>query len=140
MIREVDLVVISDTHLGTFGCHAAELLSYFNTIDPKILVLNGDIIDIWQFSKRYWPATHPAVLKKIMDFIHKGTRVYYLTGNHDDALRKFSEFEIGNIKLCDKLVLDLDGKKHGFFTETFLMFPLTTPSGLPDLAPSDTTF
>jgi UDP-2,3-diacylglucosamine pyrophosphatase LpxH len=115
VIREVDLVIISDTHLGTFGCHAAELLSYLNTIEPKILVLNGDIIDIWQFSKRYWPATHSAVLKKIMDFIHKGTRVYYLTGNHDDALRKFSEFEIGNFKLCDKLVLDLDGKKAWIF-------------------------
>ncbi|MCX8080234.1 MAG: UDP-2,3-diacylglucosamine diphosphatase [Bacteroidia bacterium] len=115
MLREVDLVVISDIHLGTFGCHAGELLSYLNTIQPGVLVLNGDIIDIWQFSKRYWPASHSAVLKKIMDFIHKGTKVYYLTGNHDDALRKFSDFEIGNFKLADKLVLELDGKKAWIF-------------------------
>ena len=55
--REVDIVVISDVHLGTYGCHAKELLQYLKTIRPKALVLNGDIIDIWQFSKRYWPAT-----------------------------------------------------------------------------------
>lgn len=113
--RYVDIVVISDTHLGTIGCHAAEILEYLNSINPRILVLNGDIIDIWQFSKRYWPQSHSAVIQKIIQFINEGTEVYYLTGNHDDALRKFSEFEIGNFKLCDKLVLEIDNKKAWIF-------------------------
>ena len=43
--RSIDLVVISDTHLGTYDCHAKELLEYLNSIQPKILILNGDIID-----------------------------------------------------------------------------------------------
>ena len=113
--REVDLVVISDVHLGTYGCHAKELLNYLKSIKPKAIVLNGDIIDIWQFSKRYWPDSHMKVLKKIMSYISKGTPVYYLTGNHDDMLRKFSDFEIGSFKLLDKLVLELDGEKAWIF-------------------------
>ena len=43
--RVVELVVISDVHLGTSGCQAAELLKYLKTIKPKTLILNGDIVD-----------------------------------------------------------------------------------------------
>jgi hypothetical protein len=43
--RSVDIVVISDTHLGTYDCHAKELFAYLDSIQPKMLVLNGDIID-----------------------------------------------------------------------------------------------
>ena len=43
--RFIDLVVISDTHLGTYDCHAKEFFEYLDTIHPKILILNGDIID-----------------------------------------------------------------------------------------------
>lgn len=108
-------MVISDVHLGTFGCHAKELVQYLSSIKPKILVLNGDIIDIWQFRKSYFPATHLKVLKKIISLSTKGTQVYYITGNHDEFLRKFSDVHIGNISLIDKLVLELDGKKAWLF-------------------------
>jgi UDP-2,3-diacylglucosamine pyrophosphatase LpxH len=102
-------------HLGTYGCHAKELLSYLNSIEPKKLILNGDIIDIWQFSKRYFPATHMKVIKKIMDMAASGVEVIYITGNHDEMLRKFSNISIGNISIVDKLVLELDNKKAWIF-------------------------
>ncbi|MCG2611579.1 UDP-2,3-diacylglucosamine diphosphatase [Flavobacterium sp. SM15] len=113
--RALDLVVISDVHLGTYGCHADELLEYLKSIKPKILILNGDIIDIWQFRKSYFPKSHLKVIKKILDFTSKGTRVYYITGNHDEMLRKFSETKMGNFSILDKLVLELDEKKAWFF-------------------------
>ncbi len=113
--RRVDLVVISDVHLGTYGCHAKELLNYLNSIKPRTLILNGDIIDIWQFSKSYFPKTHLKVIKKLLDFASKGTRVYYITGNHDEMLRKFSDTHMGNFSIVDKVVLDIDGKKAWFF-------------------------
>jgi len=113
--RTVELVVISDVHLGTYGCHAKELLNYLNTIKPKTLILNGDIIDIWQFRKRYFPKSHLKILKKIISFASKGTEVIYITGNHDEMLRKFSDTEMGNFKLVDKIVLELDHKKAWFF-------------------------
>ncbi len=113
--RKVEIVVISDVHLGTFGCHADQLLTYLNSISPKKLILNGDIIDIWQFKKRYFPKSHLRVIKKIMDMAADGTEVVYITGNHDELLRKFSDLTIGNISIVDKLVLDLDGKKAWIF-------------------------
>ena len=113
--RKIEIAVISDVHLGTYGCHAKHLLSYLNSIEPKKLILNGDIVDIWQFSKRYFPKSHLKVIKKIMDFASEGVEVIYITGNHDEMLRKFSETTIGNISIVDKLVLNLDGKKAWFF-------------------------
>ncbi|KAA2244472.1 UDP-2,3-diacylglucosamine diphosphatase [Chitinophaga agrisoli] len=113
--RPLDIVVISDVHLGIYGCHAKELVQYLDSIDPKILVLNGDIIDIWQFSKRYFPKAHTKVIRRILKMIGKGTDVYYLTGNHDEALRKYAGFELGNFTIDNKLILEVDGKSHWFF-------------------------
>ena len=109
------MAVISDVHLGTYGCHADELITYLNSIQPKKLILNGDIIDIWQFNKRYFPPSHLKVLRKIIGMASKGTEVYYITGNHDEMLRKFSDTSMGNFKVVDKLVLNLDGKKAWIF-------------------------
>jgi len=113
--RKVEVAVISDVHLGTYGCHAKQLITYLNSIEPKHLILNGDIVDIWQFSKRYFPKSHLKVIKKIMNFATEGTKVTYITGNHDEMLRKFSDTTIGNISIVNKKVLDLDGKKAWFF-------------------------
>lgn len=113
--RKIEIAVISDVHLGTYGCHAKHLLTYLNSIEPKKLILNGDIIDIWQFSKRYFPKPHLKVIKKIMDMASDGTEIIYITGNHDEMLRKFSGTTIGKISIVDKLVLELDNKKAWFF-------------------------
>ena len=113
--RKIELAVISDVHLGTYGCHADELIAYLNSIQPKKLVLNGDIIDIWQFKKRYFPPSHLKVLKKLIGMASKGTEVFYITGNHDEMLRKFTPTSMGNFKILNKLVLNLDGKKAWIF-------------------------
>lgn len=113
--REIEVLVISDVHLGTYGCHAKELLKYLKSINPKIVILNGDIIDIWQFSKNYWPEAHMKVVRKIMKFIADGTPVYYLTGNHDEMLRKFTDISFGSFHLANKLVLNLGNQKAWIF-------------------------
>ena len=113
--RPLDIAVISDVHLGTYGCHADELLTYLNSITPKTLILNGDIIDIWQFNKRYFPKSHLKIIKKIINMASKGTEVIYITGNHDELLRRFSDTKMGNFSIVDKLILDLNGQKAWFF-------------------------
>src|SRR4051812_19117224 len=113
--REVDIVVISDVHLGTYGCHAKELLQYLKSISPKTLILNGDIIDIWQFSKRYWPAAHMEVVKHITGLIAQNVPVYYIPGNHDEMLRKFRDFQLGSLKIVNKLSLKIDNAKVWIF-------------------------
>jgi UDP-2,3-diacylglucosamine pyrophosphatase LpxH len=118
--RPVDLVVISDVHLGTYGCHAKELSSYLKSIEPKLLVLNGDIIDIWQFNKRYWPKSHMKVIKQITSLMSKGTEVKYVTGNHDEMLRKFAGFEMSSFSIVNKLRLPLeDGDAWIFHGDVF---------------------
>jgi UDP-2,3-diacylglucosamine pyrophosphatase LpxH len=105
--RRVQVAVISDVHLGTYGCHAHELLRYLKSIRPQVLVLNGDIVDIWQFSKNYWPPAHMRVVRYLAGLAAKGTRIHYLTGNHDELLRKFAGLQLGHFSLDNKLVLDL---------------------------------
>jgi len=113
--RYVDVVVMSDLHLGTYGCHANEIVNYLKSITPRILVLNGDIIDGWQFNKRYFPVTHIQVIKEIMSLLSKGTRVIYITGNHDEMLRRYSDIEMGNFQLTDKMVMEINGKMTWIF-------------------------
>jgi UDP-2,3-diacylglucosamine pyrophosphatase LpxH len=113
--RPVDLVVLSDIHLGTYGCHAEELLRYLKSIKPKKIILNGDIIDMWQFSKRYWPKSHMQVVKHITSLLTKNTRIIYLPGNHDEMLRKFAGFRLGAFSIDNKALLSLNGKKAWIF-------------------------
>lgn len=113
--RPVDVVVMSDMHLGTYGCHAQEIVNYLKSIQPQILVLNGDVIDGWQFSKRYFPVSHMQVIKEIMSLLGKGTRVIYITGNHDEVMRRYSDIQIGNFQLTDKMVMEINGKMTWIF-------------------------
>jgi UDP-2,3-diacylglucosamine pyrophosphatase LpxH len=115
MKRKVEIVVLSDIHLGTYGCHAAELNNYLKSVNPRTLVLNGDIFDIWNFKKSYFPKEHLDVVRRIIKLAVNGTKVYYLTGNHDDMLRKFGEFSLGIIHLRNKLLFQVDGQKHWIF-------------------------
>ena len=113
--RKIDILVLSDIHLGTYGCHAKELLCYLKSIKPKTVILNGDIIDIWQFSKRYWPKSHMKVIKHLMHWMSKGVKIYYVTGNHDEMLRKFVGFKMGSFKIVNKVILELDNNKTAWF-------------------------
>lgn len=130
--RSVDVVVLSDVHLGTYGCRARELVNYLRSITPSILILNGDIIDGWQFSKRYFPASHMHVIREIMNMLGTGTRVFYITGNHDEILRRYADFQVGNFMLTDKLVLEIDNKMTWIFHGD--VFDNTTKGGARILA------
>ena len=113
MKRHVEILVLSDLHLGTFGCRAEELLDYLRGISPRMVILNGDIIDIWAFKKSYFPGSHMRVVQKLIKW--SATRpTYYLTGNHDEALRRYSPARLGHLHLVDQLNLRLDGRSHWF--------------------------
>ncbi len=113
--RKIEVVVISDVHLGTPKCHADELLNYLNSIQPKTLILNGDILDTWKKNEEYFPSSHIKVIRKILGMSTKGTKVYYIIGNHDQNLRKFNQKLTQSLQICNKLILNLNGKKAWFF-------------------------
>jgi UDP-2,3-diacylglucosamine pyrophosphatase LpxH len=130
--RAVDVAVLSDLHLGTYGSQAAGIVGYLRSITPQLLILNGDIIDIWQFNKHYFPAAHLEVIREILNLLSNGTRVIYITGNHDEALRRYSGISLGNFQITDKLLLEINGQLTWIFHGD--VFDNTTRGGAKILA------
>ncbi len=114
-IRDVEVAVISDLHLATHACKPKKVLKYLKSIRPNILILNGDIIDSWRFSRNYFPKNHLKIIRQIIKMMEKGIPVYYVTGNHDEFLRKFSQTQIGNLKIVNQVILELGGSKTWIF-------------------------
>jgi len=114
-VRELEVAVISDLHLATYASKPKKVLKYLKSILPNILVLNGDIIDSWRFSRNYFPKNQLKVVRQIIKMMEKGVKVYYITGNHDEFLRKFAPTTVGNLKIVNQLILELDGMKTWIF-------------------------
>lgn len=113
--RKLDIVVVSDVHLGSVGAKANALNQYLKSIDPEILVINGDFIDGWNFKKKYFPEEHFEVIRRVIKIINSGTRVYYISGNHDEFIRKYNGLNLGQFSILNQLELELNGKKMWFF-------------------------
>jgi UDP-2,3-diacylglucosamine pyrophosphatase LpxH len=98
-------VFISDIHLGTSNCKAAQLLEFLRVVECEQLYLVGDIIDGWQLKRRwFWNQAHNDVIQKILRKARKGTRVVYVSGNHDEFARHFLGLAFGGIDICDEVV------------------------------------
>jgi UDP-2,3-diacylglucosamine pyrophosphatase LpxH len=113
-MRPVDVVVVSDVHLGTAASRAAELNAYLKTVRPGRLVLCGDIVDLWHLRKGAWSEAQTKLIRRILKLAAHGTPVHYVTGNHDAAMRRYTPFIAGSIELCDQLELDLAGTRTWF--------------------------
>ena len=111
MARQVDLVVLSDLHLGTPACRADLLLAYLHSVLPDELVLNGDVVDLRELSPGSWTASHTAVVERVLALAAGGTQVHYLTGNHDRALRWLPLVTAGAIQLGERLERQLGGRR-----------------------------
>jgi UDP-2,3-diacylglucosamine pyrophosphatase LpxH len=98
-------IFISDLHLGTPGCQAGALLDFLRRTESDYLFLVGDIIDGWQLKRRwYWHQLHNDVAQKILRKARKGTRVVYIPGNHDEAIRHFIDVAFGGIVIQKEAV------------------------------------
>lgn len=109
-------VFISDVHLGTRHSRVNELLLFLKESEFENFFIVGDFVDGWALRRRwYWDNDHNLLIQKILRRSRKGCRTVYLTGNHDDFLRKF-EFEgltFGNIQICDEYIYhSLSGKSY----------------------------
>ena len=101
--------------MGTAGCKAEFLVDFLKHNECETLYLVGDIIDGWKLrSTWFWPQEHTNVIRKVLTKAKRGTRVFYITGNHDEFLRKFVDYklEIGNIQLMNEAVHETaDGRR-----------------------------
>lgn len=81
---------ISDVHLGTRWTQSELLLDFLRLHDAEYLYLVGDIVDGWQLQKNwYWPQAQNDVVQKLLRKVRKGTKVFYIPGNHDEFLRGY---------------------------------------------------
>jgi UDP-2,3-diacylglucosamine pyrophosphatase LpxH len=114
-LKKIDVSVISDLHLATHACKAKAVLRYLKSIEPEKLILNGDIIDSWRFSRSYFPKSHLKVIRQIIKMMEKGVKVIYITGNHDDFMRKFDKVELGNLSIVNQYIIENDDQKTWIF-------------------------
>jgi len=110
---KVRSVWISDVHLGFRGCSADFLLDFLHKTECEYLYLVGDIIDMWEMKKRvYWPQAHNNVIRTILGKAKHNTKVIYVPGNHDEALRDFDGMVFGNVEMRNETIhTTADGRK-----------------------------
>ncbi len=111
--RRFRTVWISDIHLGTAGCKAAMLVDFLRSIECETLYLVGDIVDGWRLRKGwYWPDAHNEVIRRVLKLAHRGTRVVFVAGNHDEMLRDYAGMTFGGIELAlEAIHVTADGRK-----------------------------
>lgn len=121
-------IFISDIHLGTRFSKAKNLLNFLKHNECEHLFLVGDIIDGWAIKRKLiWPQEHSDVIQKILKKARKGTKVTFITGNHDEFLRPFVPLLLGNtITITNELEYDaINNKKyyitHGDFFDSITM-------------------
>jgi UDP-2,3-diacylglucosamine pyrophosphatase LpxH len=104
--KQVEALFISDVHLGSKGSNADKLLETLKQYKPKYLFIVGDFIDGWLLKKRhYWTQDYTNVIRKILSYSKRGTKVIYITGNHDDFLRHYTPTDLGlNILIVDEYI------------------------------------
>lgn len=96
---------VSDTHLGTRGCRARDLLEFLDAHDCDYLYLVGDIIDFWRLKRApHWAQLHSDVIRTVLSKARAGTTVTLVPGNHDEYLRRFCDLQLGNIMITREAV------------------------------------
>jgi UDP-2,3-diacylglucosamine pyrophosphatase LpxH len=84
-------VFVSDVHLGSKHCHAAEFADFLAALRCDRLYLVGDIVDLWWMAQRRatWNGAHNRVVEVLHALRRDGTELIYVPGNHDRPVRRF---------------------------------------------------
>lgn len=108
-------IFISDTHLGFRHSRSDLLTNFLKHHDCENLYLVGDIIDLWEIENKFkWRQSDSLALRQILNKKKKGTKIFYITGNHDGAFRPFiKHLDIENTVISNETVhIGVDGKKY----------------------------
>lgn len=117
-LKHYRTVIISDVHIGAAHSKVKEAADFLDKVYCDRLILNGDIVDGWQLSKKSankrWKPDYTRFVNVIMKMMEEyDTEVIYLRGNHDDFLENLVPLELGNISVQQDYILESGG--HRFF-------------------------
>lgn len=116
--RRLRSLFVSDLHLGSRGARAREFLRFLRDTECETIYLVGDIFDIWHVGLVVWSPSHDAILTELAARASSGTRVVYLPGNHDAAMRNFVSIgekilRMGAFELHDRITHQAaDGRRY----------------------------
>lgn len=111
---KVEALFISDIHLGSKGSNAIQVLEVLKKYQPQYLFLVGDIIDGWLLKRKFrWPQSHTNVIRKILSYSKKDTKVIYIPGNHDEFMRDYIDLNFGNIEIHNEYIFNQVYITHG---------------------------
>ena len=97
-------LIISDLHIGSKGCQTEEILNLLSDDSYKRYILVGDIIDGWLFTKyKKFSYEHTRVIRRLLK-LSKNKEIIWISGNHDEFVRKYTPLELGNIKVVDEYI------------------------------------
>jgi len=117
------ILVISDLHLNDgsgaddFGDNDLRLISWLCSFRYDMLVLNGDIYELWQSRKKKIRQAHKALFYYLETML--SAQLIQLKGNHDYRL----------FKLLSKVIKTKSGKRilitHGFQNDPWMTSPVS---------------
>ena len=112
-MKRIRSLFLSDIHLGTRACQAERLLSFLKEYDSEYLYLVGDIIDLWAMKRTvYWPEAHNTIVQKVLRMARHDTKVLFIPGNHDEALRDYIGMSFGAVDIvADHVHVTANGKR-----------------------------
>ncbi|MFC4727669.1 UDP-2,3-diacylglucosamine diphosphatase [Coralloluteibacterium thermophilus] len=107
-------VFVSDFHLGSRHCHAAELADFLGGLRCDRLYLVGDIVDLWWMSERRaaWGQDAQRVVEALHALSRAGTELIYVPGNHDRAMRRFCGLVLPRMQVRRRTIhTTVDGRR-----------------------------
>jgi UDP-2,3-diacylglucosamine pyrophosphatase LpxH len=101
--HRVRAIFVSDVHLGTKDSKAQLLNEFLKHYRCETLYLVGDILDGWKMRTGiYWISDFNKVIRRLLKMSKRGVKVMYITGNHDEFLRKHANNRFDNIHLINR--------------------------------------
>lgn len=97
---------ISDCHLGSDHSNHDKLLKLLSNIQCEYLYIVGDFIDGWALNRKFkWNSNYNIILQKLLRLSRKGTKIFYIWGNHDDFLNSYNDYFFGDNILITREIL-----------------------------------
>lgn len=114
-MRQVRSIFLSDIHLGTKACQAHHLLEFLKEYSSEYMFLLGDIVDLWSMSRGgvHWSPAQNTFVQKILRRARHGEKVFFIPGNHDEAMREYTGSSFGDVMvLHEHIHTAADGRRY----------------------------